>query len=314
MNSIFLSHNHTDRNFARRLAADLRYAGIHVWVDEAEIKPGDSLFDRLESGLRDSEYVGVVLSPAAVASRWVRVELNAALQMEVRYGKIKVIPILLHPCDVPTFLLDKIHIDFTEGQRYHDSAAELIRFLLGAPKPVWLTGKDAARLVKLRGQPVGSLIGLSQQGILQQYIPHAVIAGARRDWLVADAKTGRSRIWVVDFYDPADSTLYPFGVHDGDVTDYPDGTLHNAPPLLAVNFVDSDIAVPVAVKAAQAADHVPRNADGFFVTTKLSYWRDRLSYVWTVSFLDLTLYRPTCGVIIDAKTGNLISCELSPQS
>src|ERR1700759_4303628 len=118
MASIFVSHNHTDREFARRLAADLKLTGVGVWIDEAEIKPGDSLLDKLESGIREMEYLGVVLSPEAVASRWVRKELNAALQMEFRGGCVKVLPILFRRCEMPVFLLDKIYVDFTDPHRY----------------------------------------------------------------------------------------------------------------------------------------------------------------------------------------------------
>jgi hypothetical protein len=43
MSSIFLSHNNKDKIFTRKLARDLKYAGIKVWLDEAELKIGDSL-------------------------------------------------------------------------------------------------------------------------------------------------------------------------------------------------------------------------------------------------------------------------------
>jgi hypothetical protein len=42
MSSIFLSHAFEDKQFARKLAKDLRQAGHIVWIDEAEIKVGDS--------------------------------------------------------------------------------------------------------------------------------------------------------------------------------------------------------------------------------------------------------------------------------
>ena len=44
--SVFMSHSHTDKPFARRLSADLGALGAHVWLDEAELKVGDSLFER----------------------------------------------------------------------------------------------------------------------------------------------------------------------------------------------------------------------------------------------------------------------------
>ena len=71
MSSIFLSHNHDDKAFARRLAKDLQQAGIRVWFDEAELKIGDSLIEKIRQGIDEMEYVGVVLSPNSVESPWV---------------------------------------------------------------------------------------------------------------------------------------------------------------------------------------------------------------------------------------------------
>jgi hypothetical protein len=314
MSSVFVSHNHTDREFARRLAADLKLAGVGVWIDEAEMGPGDSLFDKLESGIREMEYLGVILSPEAVASRWVRVELNAALQMEVRGGRVKVLPILFRRCEMPLFLLDKIHLDFTDPLRYHFAISELIRFVLGTSPPVWLTGKEAARLIKTHGRPRGSLMTLSQQGVLQQYIQQSVTPGVQADWLFSDAKTGRSRVWVADYYDSSDSSLYPFTVKDGEVSEFPSATLHGTPRLLDFNFLDSDVAVPIAISCAQASGYIPARPDTFFVNTKLTYWGSKSEFVWTVSFLDVAFANCTCGVIVNARSGEVLSCEQHPHT
>ena len=68
MSSIFLSHNSKDKPFVRRLADDLRKEGFYVWVDEAEIKLGDSLIEKIREGLDKMEYVGVVLSKNSINS------------------------------------------------------------------------------------------------------------------------------------------------------------------------------------------------------------------------------------------------------
>lgn len=304
MPSLFVSHNQTDREFARRLAADLKLAGVKVWIDEAEMKPGDSLFDKLEDGIRETDYLGVVLSPEAVASKWVRVELNAALQLEVLHGKVKVLPLLFRPCDVPVFLLDKIHIDFIDTSRYQSALAELFSFLNGSPPPVWLTAKEAARIIKTDRHPRGELITLSQQGVLQQHIQYL-----RGDWLFSDARTGRSRIWVADYYDPRESTVSPYAVRDGEIIEYPRATLHGAPPFVDFNFLDSDLAIPAGIEAAQATGNVPSQDTLFFINSKFYYWRAGGGYVWAVSFLDVAFASCTCGVIINARSGEVISCE-----
>lgn len=68
MPSVFLSHTSIDKPFVEKLARDLNCLGIDAWVDKYEIKVGESIFWRVEEGLRESEYFAIVLSPEALAS------------------------------------------------------------------------------------------------------------------------------------------------------------------------------------------------------------------------------------------------------
>lgn len=78
MPSVFLSHTSIDKPFVEKIARDLNRLGIDAWVDKYEIKVGESIFWRVEEGLRESEYFAIVLSPEALASEWVRSEIAVA--------------------------------------------------------------------------------------------------------------------------------------------------------------------------------------------------------------------------------------------
>jgi hypothetical protein len=41
---VFLSHNSKDKPRVRKLAEDLRDAGLRVWFDEWVLKPGDDIY------------------------------------------------------------------------------------------------------------------------------------------------------------------------------------------------------------------------------------------------------------------------------
>src|SRR5688500_15790467 len=103
--SIFLSHSHKDKRFARRLAGDLVRWGVRVWIDEAEILVGDSLIAKIRDGLDQMEYVGAILSPDAVASRWVQEELDVAMNQQIGGRRVKVLPLVCRRCELPGFLL-----------------------------------------------------------------------------------------------------------------------------------------------------------------------------------------------------------------
>ena len=68
MNSIFLSHNSEDKEFVRKLSADLHRNGYYAWVDEAEIKLGHSLIEKIEEGIENADYLGVVISSNSIKS------------------------------------------------------------------------------------------------------------------------------------------------------------------------------------------------------------------------------------------------------
>ena len=144
--SIFLSHNWNDKPFVRRLADDLRLAGATVWLDEAEIKLGDSLLAKIAQGIDEATYLGVVLSPDSVQSNWVQRELEIALNEEIEGKKVKALPLLYRDCKMPSFLSGKLYADFREEANY-SQALSLILDRLDLQKddtittiPNWLTG------------------------------------------------------------------------------------------------------------------------------------------------------------------------------
>lgn len=68
MPAVFLSHTSIDKPFVEKIASDLKRLGIEPWVDKYEIKVGESIFWRVEEGLKESEYFAIVLSPEALKS------------------------------------------------------------------------------------------------------------------------------------------------------------------------------------------------------------------------------------------------------
>lgn len=112
MSSIFLSHTSVDKPFVEKLARDLKRIGLNVWFDKWEIKIGDSITWRIEEGIRENEYLGIVLSPEALQSEWVKSELGAAWVKQMQTKKIFVLPIFYRDCQIPYFLLDRRFADF----------------------------------------------------------------------------------------------------------------------------------------------------------------------------------------------------------
>lgn len=125
--AIFLSHNHADKPFVRRLAADLGNQGIRYWLDEAEIKVGESLIEKIRTGIDSTEYLAVILSPDSVASPWVQREVDVAMNLEIAGRRLKVLPLMYRQCDLPGFLLGKRYANFVDEANYASSLEDLVK-------------------------------------------------------------------------------------------------------------------------------------------------------------------------------------------
>jgi hypothetical protein len=122
----FFSYSRTDSDFVLKLAKDLREAGINLWLDQLDIKPGSHWDSAIETALNSSHNVIVILSPAAVGSTNVMDEVSLALET----GKT-VIPVLLTQCNTPFRLRRLQHIDITSN--YDTGLNSLLAFLRDSP-------------------------------------------------------------------------------------------------------------------------------------------------------------------------------------
>src|SRR6266446_433541 len=125
---LFLSHSWKDKFFVNKLAEQLAAKGVSVWVDSAELKVGDSLFQSISKAIEDNDYFAIILSHNSVSSGWVQRELQLAMNLVLEKKNRKILPILIERCEVPAFLRDLVYADFTDP-RHFDSA--LVRVLGG---------------------------------------------------------------------------------------------------------------------------------------------------------------------------------------
>lgn len=110
--SVFISYSTKDSAFVNQLSAELVKNRIQVWLDKWEMQPGDSLIDKIQTGLSESSLLLVVLSKNSVESEWCKKELNSGLIRELHEKKVIVIPVLIDDCKIPLFLQEKVYADF----------------------------------------------------------------------------------------------------------------------------------------------------------------------------------------------------------
>src|SRR5579859_3927428 len=119
---IFVSHSHADNDFGIRLVKRLRSAlgdETAVWYDAAGgLGGGEAWWDKIKLELRTRPVFIVILSPEALASKWVQDEINIAWrQKNNREGK-HIIPLQYRPCEIPVDLATLQVISFLSPDAY----------------------------------------------------------------------------------------------------------------------------------------------------------------------------------------------------
>lgn len=94
VNDVFLSHASEDKpDIAIPLKAALESRGISVWFDTVQISLGQSISDRIASGIRESRFGVVVLSPDFIDKAWTREELRALYSIMLQSSGDTLLPI-----------------------------------------------------------------------------------------------------------------------------------------------------------------------------------------------------------------------------
>lgn len=137
---IFVSHSSKDKQFAKWLSIDLANAGHRPWLDEWEIRVGDSIPTQIGIGIEECHFVLLLLSRKSISSHWVEREWQAKYWKEVQDNEVMVMPVLIEDCDIPILLQAKKYADFRTD--YTEGFKTLLASLLPSPTKQRLTARS----------------------------------------------------------------------------------------------------------------------------------------------------------------------------
>ncbi|MDX9988720.1 toll/interleukin-1 receptor domain-containing protein [Thiothrix unzii] len=112
---VFLSHSSKDKELARKISIDLVNKGVDVWFDEWEIFVGDSITNKIQSGLSESKLLIVFLSKDSIKSGWVEKEWQSKMENEAITKKVTILPLKVDNTPMPQLLKDKKYADFNKN-------------------------------------------------------------------------------------------------------------------------------------------------------------------------------------------------------
>ena len=115
-NKVFITYNHSGevKNAIHDISDQLENMGLSVWLDEQEIKAGDSISEAIKKALDESSYVIAVVGPNDKNSKWVSKELEFAISE----GK-RIIPVIASDAtvnDLPEIISDYMAVDISNNK------------------------------------------------------------------------------------------------------------------------------------------------------------------------------------------------------
>lgn len=114
---VFLSHSSKDKPVVRELAARLKKDGIRVWLDEEQIRPGDSIPAKIEEGLERSRVLVLCMSANAFGSDWAQLEAGTFRFRDPLNKKRRFIPLRLDATPIKGSLAQFLYINWFPANR-----------------------------------------------------------------------------------------------------------------------------------------------------------------------------------------------------
>ncbi len=104
--NVFISHSSEDKPTVREIGEALSPSS-NIWIDENNIKLGDSISAAIDDGLENCDAILLCFSSNISDSRWIRREYGYAM-----HKGIPILPVRLDGCSPPPTLQDTKYIDY----------------------------------------------------------------------------------------------------------------------------------------------------------------------------------------------------------
>ncbi|MGD9528665.1 MAG: toll/interleukin-1 receptor domain-containing protein [Dehalococcoidia bacterium] len=176
--SCFISYSHADAELARGIATGLGARNYYVWIDEGQLKVGDSLVTAIGDAIDRVDFLIALVSQESVQSNWCNKEIALAMTGEINRRGISVLPCRVGDVDMPSSLSDKLYLR-VEASDPEAAVAELDKHMRlhvapGDPIPPRRQRPTAPSTVSVPRvtRQFGKLAGLTEP----QFDPHSPVS------------------------------------------------------------------------------------------------------------------------------------------
>jgi len=134
---VFISYSHSDSEVAKLLDSSLSAINVKTFLDDRDIRVGDSFPEKIYEAIASSSHVLYIVSKHSVKSAWVQEELSIAKVRQKARKDFGILPVLVDKMQVPTAISHIHYADFTEWRnpsRYREAFLQLLPALGQSPR------------------------------------------------------------------------------------------------------------------------------------------------------------------------------------
>jgi len=164
---IFISHSSHDKWIARKISEDLEGRGFETFLDEKDIKTGESIDRAIGQHLRDCDELLLLLSPQSKGSNWVFIEIGGAKALS---KGVATILINLGANDVPAPLNDALVRDLNDIERYYGELKQRLEGGDKAKQKRRVAKKATERPKERKPLGVGSHVTIADHNFLSEAV------------------------------------------------------------------------------------------------------------------------------------------------
>ena len=138
---LFISYNHADESWAAKLAErlereDWQGRKFKVFFAPWDIRPGEYITESIEEALPRSRHVGLIVTPEALQSEWVKIERLVTTHLDIEERRRRLVPLYRRHCDkLPPMLKGIRAINFENDSRFEEAYRELLAVVRDEPLP-----------------------------------------------------------------------------------------------------------------------------------------------------------------------------------
>ena len=150
MYDVFLSCPSASSRWGEKVLRAIEEREIPVWFGQRDIAPGENLMDALESAVKASKAVVLVIGPGYGKSSLQNVEVQAALEGAWADPRKRLIPLLIKDAKVPPFLRGRQALVLGEGPKELNMVVDRIAEAIAADAPAQISPPTSAERAALQ--------------------------------------------------------------------------------------------------------------------------------------------------------------------